>query len=473
MNTSTSNRLPLEAGIWWEKARSSLWLLPCAMLLAGVALFWLAQWVDTRRLPEELLSTGWLLSGTGGDARNLLSTLVTTIITMSSVVFSMTIVTLTLAASQFGSRLVRSYLKDLRTRGALGMFLTTVLYCLLALRVVSEEMRAPEVPHVTVSVGLAMAMLCVIALLFFLNAVARSIIADEVVRRVARDLEDSIACLPPREDGETRSLPRPRHLAAGRDGRLLRARREGYIQAIDYEALAEAATGADIELHLQVMPGDYMCRGGWLGMAWPPERCPDEVVRALRRCVLIGSVRTPVQDLRFSIRHLVDVALRALSPGINDANTALVVIDRLRGSMAELMGKSLPTGVFCDEAGRVRLVGERLSHAQLLDSAFHQIRESAAPHSAVVVALLHAFERLAEHADDAELRAALVEQAELAARAFLEERPRDRGQHEAVEERLAAVRTKVELVAQALRHPGRVPAAAERSGTQAAGVVGT
>lgn len=409
------DRLP----ILRDKLRASLWPVPAVMLLAAMALFALARQVDAGDLDAALLRAWWLHSGNGDDARNLLSTLVAAIITMSSVVFSITIVALSLAANQFGSRLVRTYMTDLRSKLALGLFAATILYCLLALRVVGTDMPAAAVPHVTVSVGLALGTFCILALLFFLHVVARSIIVDEVIRRVASELDEQIALLPQldaaRPEVDEDALP------AGFEGdhAVFRAAHSGYVRAIEYAEMVRAAQQSGAWVRVDVHAGGYVATGDCLGAVHPRAAAAAPLLEQLRHAVVLGHTRTPTQDLVFSMRHLIDVALRALSPAINDANTARVVVDHLRGALSQLMGKALPERSWRDAAGVVRVQGQPFTHDDLLHAALEQIRHSAAADPGVVVALVLALGHVLEHARLPRHRDAVWTHAERVAQAGL------------------------------------------------------
>lgn len=406
--------------VLWERIRTGLWPLPLSMLALAVLLFAATLHLD-RQLPDEmLLRAWWLHSGSGDDARNLLSTLVSAIITMSSVVFSITIVALSLAANQFDSRLVRTYMADIRTKLALGLFLTTVVYSLLALRLVEQDMTPAEVPHLTVSLGLLLGLLCVLVLLLFLHVIARSIVADEVVARVARELEESIASLPDVDGREPpRSLGPALTADLGGSAVTLTSAREGYVQSVNYERLVDVARRHGVVLRLDFKSGDFMCRGGWLGTVHPAGRGHAELLGRVQEEILIGRERTPTQDLEFSVRHLVDVALRALSPAINDANTAMVVIDRLRGAMSNLMAKRLPGTEHFDSSGELRVLAKSDGYPEILDFAFRQIRHAGHSQPAVMVALLEGLSRLAEHVRLDVQAEAVLRQARLAAEAAL------------------------------------------------------
>lgn len=429
-----------------ESLRTGMWPVPMGMLALGILLFGAALGADETLQTAAVGGAWWLHSGSGDDARNLISTLLTAIITMSSLVFSITIVALSLAANQFGSRLIRTYITNVRTKLALGLFTMTIVYCLLALFHLEQEMSPAEVPHFTVTVGALLGLICVLALLLFLHLVARAMVADEVIRRAARELEESIAALPPLVSQPGEEAPRDA-LPDDFDQRsvVLRSQDEGYVELIEYERLCELAAQHDVVIRLDFRAGVFMCRDGWLGAVYPIDAVTPEIAEALQGPILIGERRTPTQDLEFSIRHLVDIAMRALSPGINDPNSALVVIDHLRGALSRLMGKALPTATYRDGRGRVRVVGRYNSHAGIVDSALHQIRQAAGAHPAVIINLLGAIGRIAEHATLAEQLQALRHHARLVAAAGLRnlDEPCDRTD---VEQALAGTEAKLALI---------------------------
>ncbi len=404
------------ADIFWDHIRSGIWPLPLAMMLAGALMFRLVLKLDEAGVDAGLLQALWLHSGSGDDARNLLSTLVSAMITMASLVFSITVVALSLAASQFGSRLVRSYARDMKTKVTLGMFAMTILYCLLGLRVVGTEMQPEQVPHLTVSLGMVLALLCVFAMLIFLHMVAHAIVADEVVRRVGADLEESIASLP---HAVSRGRPPDAPPSAPPAPHPVFAADEGYVEAVRYHTLVRQARAGGAFVELRVMAGQFVARGDLIASYAHPGGAQDAFADAVREAVLVGPERTPVQDLGYSMRHLVDVGLRSLSAAINDDNTALVVIDRLRGAFTRLLRRELPDGRHVDEDGVLRVVGPHLTHADHIHHSLHAIRYSAAGHPLVIITLIEALARLLPHARDEAMCDFLLAQAELVAEAGL------------------------------------------------------
>ncbi|WP_051341587.1 DUF2254 domain-containing protein [Azospirillum halopraeferens] len=442
-------------GMWdrirntWEGLRSGLWLVPVGMGLLAFALSRGALMIDAAVPDAAQAFPRFLHGGSGDDARNLLTALVTALLSLAGVMFSITMVVLTLAANQYGPRLVRTYTGDLKTQAALGTFILTVVYCLLVLRAVGKDMPAEAVPQVAVTLGLVLAMLCLLALLMFLGVVTRLIVADAVIARVAEELDDVISGLPPAADTPAPECAGPEHRVAA-DGEthpaIIRSRDEGYVQSIDCAALVAAAERAGALIRLDYRAGAFMCREGWLARVQPADAVTPDLSACIRRAIIIGVRRTPTQDLEFSVRHLVDVALRALSPGINDPNTALAVIDRLRGALARIMARRLPGAVHRDRSGAVRLLVDGTDFDGLMNAAFHQIRQAGAAKPAVAIHLLGSIARLAEHVRTPRQHRTLLRHAEMSAAAGLRhaEDPNDKADIGAA---LAATRGKLAATA--------------------------
>jgi uncharacterized membrane protein len=220
--------------------------------------------------PAEL--AWWLNKGDGEDARNLLSTLLTALITMASMTFSITVVALTLAANPYGSRLIRIFRADLRTQATLGLFAATIVYTLLVLRTVEGKAPIDAVPHLAVALGTGLALLCVLALLVFIQGIARTIVADNVVERVGRDLEEAVDALPPLHDSNPPQPP-PSEVIASLDAGAAQVALalEGYVQAVDYDGLVAWATERDAVVSLGFRAGHFLVTGDRQVRVQPPQ----------------------------------------------------------------------------------------------------------------------------------------------------------------------------------------------------------
>lgn len=393
----------------WDSARTSLWFVPSILVVGAFAAAPLALWLEPSPSPDGFFWRLLIHQGDGADARNLLSTLLTSVITMASMAFSVTIVALTLASNSYGSRIIRVFRADLRTQFVLGLFAATIVYNLMILRSLRGAAEPDGVPQIAVTIATALALISVLALLAFIQVVAHSIVADKVIAGAIGDLEDTIKDLPLLKT-DKKDPPFEAHVA---NGARIALPREGYVQAVDYEGMVDWAKKNEAVLTLDFRSGDFVVNGDRRIAVHPPREDIERIRSELRDHILSGSERTPTQDVKFSIRHLVEIALRALSSGINDPYTALAVIDRLRGAMSRLMERALPGRYLYDSSGTLRVVRKTISHADILDAAFHQIRQSGSATPAVLLHLLRAFRQIAEHASTPEQLERLSAHAEL------------------------------------------------------------
>lgn len=386
------------------RLQASLWLLPAVIsALAFLVAYALLRWAPL--LPSRM--TGdlwWLFSGDGETARELLATLTSGMITMTSLVVSITVVILTLAANQLGPRLVTSFMADRQIKLVLGLFIGTILYLLTVLRSLDGELPEARVPQLAVTLGTALSVFCLFALLFYVHKIARSIIADTVVRDVARGLQRAVANNLP--DGEAdRGTAGPAIALAGLPACWIRLGRTGYIQVIDYEGLAGLAERHDVVIRLDVRAGHFVLKDGRHVAVLAPQ--PTDLDGEIAGKLVIGAERSPAQDIEYAIRQLVEIALRALSPGINDPFTAIAVIDQLGAALAEIMARPLPPAVHRDGQGRVRVLASVSDIDGLFDAAFNQIRQAGQTHAAVLIELADILGKLGPQTRNDAQRAAI------------------------------------------------------------------
>ncbi|HWH17490.1 MAG TPA: DUF2254 domain-containing protein [Allosphingosinicella sp.] len=403
----------------WDAIRTSLWLIPGVMFLIGASLALFLLRLDEQYFAGASWQT-WIATGDGEDARNLLSTLLGAVIAMASIVFSVTVVSLSLAANAYGSRLIRTFRSNRRTQLVLGMFMMTIVYLLLALRAVRGGAGPAEVPDLAVAVGSALALICVLALLAFIQGVATLLVADEVIRRVRREFDSAIDALPAADrptQAPAAELPGDFEERAAR----IRLPREGYVQAVAYAEIVSWAEKHDVLVRLDFRPGDFVVEGDRKLLIYPPPADPARARRELDRFIVSGQQRTPTQDLEFAIRHLVEVAVRALSPGINDPFTAMAVIDRLRGGLARLCARQLPAKAIEGGLGKLRLIRDATSYGGAVDAAFDQIRQAGAAKPSILIHMLRAIGAIAEHTRTDEQRSALAKHADMAFAAAVRE----------------------------------------------------
>jgi uncharacterized membrane protein len=282
----------------------------------------------------------------------VLATIATAMISVTSVVFSITIVALTLAAGQFGSRVLRNFMRDRGNQITLGTFIATFVYAMLVLRTVRGGDEAGFVPPLAMSVGILLVFLSVGVLIYFIHHVANSIQADSVVHSIALETEEAIERLFPAAIGrEDPANDRPEAGKQGgaclptrfdADAKAVRALRGDHLQIIDHERLMDLAVEHDLVIRLRARPGDFVVQGGIVAHVWKDGDLEPELLDEVREVFVLGRSRSLQQDAEFGILQLVEVAVRALSTGINDPFTAMNCVDRISSLLAACRDAHLP-----------------------------------------------------------------------------------------------------------------------------------
>lgn len=379
-----------------SKLRASMWLVPGVLALAAVGGALALGALETRLVlpaPFDAL----LFTGDASGARAILAAIAGSMIGVTGVTFSITIVALTLASSQFGPRLLRNFMRDRGNQVVLGSFIGTFAFCLLGLRNVRGADEASSGAYLTVVIGVLLALISLALLIFFIHHIARSIQADTVIAHVAAELSQTLERLYPERVGHGADAADVAASPHEPDAppRSIMSSRDGYLQAFETERILALARQHDVVIALDRRPGQFVARGVPVARAWPAERVDDAFESALRRLWIIGDQRTPEQDAEFLIEQLVETASRALSPGVNDPFTAIACIDRLGAALVDLSGRRIPSAFRLDDDGRLRIIAARSSFAGMTDAAFNQIRQYAADSMDVLLRLMETFEVLA------------------------------------------------------------------------------
>jgi uncharacterized membrane protein len=403
----------------------AFWLRPAILVLLGALLG--EAMVSLERagnLPESVRDL--VYAGGAEGARGLLAALATSSLGVAGTIFSITIAALSLASGQMGPRLLRNFTRDPGNQLALGAFLATFAYALIVLRTVQGKEEGDFVPHLAVSVGVGLGFLCVGVLVWFVHHAAAGINVEHVVESVYGDLRRALQDQARDEPGPT---PPASHAWAGASALALDA--DGYLQHIDERGLADWAKEQGCRLRLLVRPGQRVCPGATLALVEP---AVDGAEAALRNHLAIGASQLPRQDLEFAARQLAEVAVRALSPGINDPNTALGVLDRVGSGLCAMAGRHLPSGVVLRE-GEPVLVRPVTDYAGLLDTMLHMLRQNAEGQPSVIIRLLETLAIVATAERMPGRLAVLRAHAELAYTAGLGSDV-DRSAREAIEDRM-------------------------------------
>jgi uncharacterized membrane protein len=365
--------------------RTNLWLIPSLTVAAALLVFIVAQGIDWADYDGALILPRWLDQGSAADARSLLSATAGAIITTLGLVLSITVLTLSIAASQFGQRLLRRYMRDRGTQVCIGIFAATFVFSLLTLLSVTSRANEKEfVPWVSIWISTIGALTCIAVLIYFINHVALSIQVNNVLADLSGDFRWAISQNQGPNPACRVSIPEVR------SDITLVSPATGYIQSIDYEALVAAAAEVDAVVRLESQPGQFVVQGTVLAVAegdmLSQTQLEDEFGRAVIR---IGVRRTLLQDPEFAIAQIVEIALRAMSPGVNDPNTAVTCVNWVADSLRILAMEPAGNPAHLDSEGNIRVIEKVNDFERIVAAAYGPIRQVARNSPMLTMAMLN------------------------------------------------------------------------------------
>ncbi len=415
-----------------ETIGSSFWFIPVLLSVTALSLGLFMPQIEYRLGRSMADRYGWIFQGGPDGARAVMSASASSMITTAGVVFSITIVALVLAANQFGPRLLRNFMRDKAIQVVLGVFLATFLYCLTVLRAIKgtgNENGGEFVPHLAVTLGLVLTISSVGFLIYFIHHLAEMIQAPNVLADVHEDLHRAIdRLLPggvgqepaPRESQDQRERERLEADFA-RDPFRIGASQAGYIQQIETTRLLRIASRRGLTVKILYHPGQFLDRNDIVMLAVPRQRVDGKAVRQLQAAVQVNRQRTLIQDIGFAVDQLVEVAVRALSPSLNDPFTAMQSLDWLTDALSHLASKEEPDPIHRDENGEVRLIVRPVTFESIVGASFDKIRHYCKGSVAVTLQLLESIERLLGQVGKPQHRTVLYEHAALVYRQALRE----------------------------------------------------
>jgi uncharacterized membrane protein len=397
-----------------ETLRTSLWVIPTIELFGAAVLFSVTYALDRAAYRGSLTLPAWVDNGSADAARQILTALAAAIITVVGLVFSIVIVALTLASTQFGPRMLRNFIRDRGVQFTLGTFVASFLFAILTLGSVSHGGHGDFVPHLSITATLALTLIDLAVLVYFIHHIATSIQLPEVIAGIARDLSNAIALEFSFGDNRRASLSAAGELPGllEADGAPIAATRSGYLQFVRYSTLVGIATDADAVVELLYRPGHFVVEGLPLARVWPASAEPEVALR-LDRTHVTGANRTLRQDLAFAIDQLVEIAIRALSPAVNDTFTAVTCIDWLSDGLCKITAQWHSRRVHFDESGAVRLIAVEPSYERFVDRAFDKIRQAGRGMPAVMIRQVEALSKIMEYTTTPAQREILLRQAQM------------------------------------------------------------
>ncbi|KLV10957.1 DUF2254 domain-containing protein [Photobacterium ganghwense] len=383
---------------FWGNLRSSFWYMPSLMVGGSIVLAVVLIEADSAGSDRWLNQWPRLFGGGAEGARQMLSTLASSMMTVMGITFSMTLLALTLASSQYTSRILRNFMRSRITQFTLGVFAGTFVYCLIGLRTIRGGAGVEGfVPSLTVFFALVLSLGGVGVLIYFLHHIALSIQASSIIASVAKETNASIDRLLPEEldqgangdEGQNRGL----ESLDERSWYPVPVAVSGYIQSVNIAALMSLARDNRTILRMEHGIGAFVVQNTALvslALTYPPDQ---QTIDVINDAYSIGRHRTVEQDPAFGIRQIVDMAIKALSPGVNDTSTAVMCVDYLTSILARLASRQFPS-VNCYQGETLRVIAIVPSFEGLLAEAFDQIRSSAAENVAILARLLGALDTI-------------------------------------------------------------------------------
>lgn len=384
-----------------ERFRQSLFFLPALWVIALLGLSRVTLEIDQRLEPEEVPE---ILSTTVESGQALLGAIASGTITAASVVFSLTLLSVQLASSQFSPRTLRNFLGDRFQQNVFGVVLGTFAFSIVVLRDIRgplTEEGSPVIPYIGIALSTLLALASLFALLGSINRTARGLrvnsVADQIVEETLETIRHRFPGraeivgmsqpdrLPAPGIGSNLLLELPDGLSES-DAAVITASRLGWIQQIGVDALAEALPEGSLT-RLDVTVGSYVVEGMVLATVHPAPEVDGDLIHDVRDAFVIGEERTLQQDVAYGLLQLEDIALRALSPGINDPNTATGVISQMGAVLLELFAADLDDGVIEHEGRRIERPNE-FDHTDYLRGAIDKIRRAGRDEPAILLTLL-------------------------------------------------------------------------------------
>ncbi len=410
--------------VMWKSTWESLWFIPTVMTLLAIILALGMVRLDRMLGLDERDAFWWAFEGGSESAFRVLTAIAGTMVSVIGVVFSVTVVSLQLASSQFSPLVLRTFTSDRSNQLVFGIFFATFTYTLLVIRAVRESTDETEAFAAPVSATFAifLALVSVASLIYFINHIARSIQAPVVVDRATRDAHDMIDTLYPGDIGEPASDHGRERVASlsGEPGEVY-ANDAGYIETIEEDTIFGLADDRSLVVRIEPHPGTFVVPGMLLAHVWPSEDLDDHVTDTIRKSLLLNLEPTTQSDIGFGVRQLADIATKALSPGINDVATAKICLDRLSELLVRLATHEGVVSVRAAGDGneRVLLLLEGPAFDELVNAGFSPIRTFGADNPDIASYLMEKLGLVSSLAAEAN-REPLREQADLVLRSARE-----------------------------------------------------
>jgi uncharacterized membrane protein len=390
----------------------NLWRVPLALSVIAVAFFGFTIAIDTLSARGLIYLPAWLSNGGIDDARAILSSEMSAVSTVLALIFSVSLLVLSMVATLFGPRLLYRFVKDWVTQVTIGLFLSTFVYILLAFVATRADNHEVFIPQLTLLSASVLVLVSFGFLVYYSHRIAVSIQNPDMVARIVDDIERILQTDSQTERGNPKADPPGPEVIQNQltEGAMLKCWTGGYVQGINQLTLASAAAQADAVIHLLFRTGQYVYRGEPVACVWPASSL-SSIQEIVERNIHIGRHRVLLHDVEFGLCQIVEIGIRALSPAINDSFTGVACVDCI-GDALRILAETPPNnGNWYDSNGNLRLREPQLKFERLAKVACDQLRQAAADNPAVIIRLLTTIERVAAKLQHDTQRQALLEQA--------------------------------------------------------------
>ncbi|MEB2775127.1 DUF2254 domain-containing protein [Algoriphagus sp. D3-2-R+10] len=402
---------------FWKELLTTFWFLPVSILISSILLAVGSVYLDNT---VSISQDGWFrffVVNSSDSARTILSTISGAMIGVAGTVFSVTLVALTLASSQFGPRLIKKFMYVRLNQVVLGSYISTYLYCLIVLIAIKGNDDYTFIPSISILIAIFAAIVNIILLITFIHQIATSIQADKVVSDISNFISNQVENLFPDRIGDEKEtdgkVDSKKILSSYQNQISVKSPKNGYLQYIDGESLMKAVATHDVLFELNYRPGAFLIKGMDIGLIFSNRIVEEKEIDKILSHFVIGETKTAQQDLEFSIHQMVEIASRAISPGINDPFTAIACIDNLTATLSYLVHAKFPSKYRYDSDGNLRIIADTMDFEGVLDASFNQIRQYSGGSPSVIIRLMEALILINGFAKEDSHKKALVRHAKM------------------------------------------------------------
>lgn len=375
-----------------NRLTGSYWFVPGGLVLVYMLFAYASLELDRKEIGRDFWIVLDRASVSANGVRSILSATATSILSLTGLTFSATLVALTLASNQFGSRIIRNFIRSRPNQYTLGILMGNFVLCLVVLRSVRSVDEGEFVPHFASLLAFLATLFSLATFIHFIHHITTSIQAGQIVSRIHMELNSTLdRYFPdkaPRDDHERDAKKYKETWNDTKDEHLVTSKKEGYIQATDIDGLIDISKQLNIVCRVINHPGRFVHKGEAILAIKSDQEIDDNMENKFRNYIIVGRMRTAEQDFEFCLCQLVEVALRALSPSINDPYTALNCIDYLSAALSKIATRRLPKILHEDSDSKTRVIIKPTAFSDLLDAAFLQIRQEAGCRPDVAICLL-------------------------------------------------------------------------------------